>query len=60
VLVMMVVQRLGRHVRLKRFVVIRQGREFEGHGYAPAKFAEWGKKSARKLKVPSKRSKPSR
>jgi hypothetical protein len=40
VLVVMVVQRLGRHVRLKRFVVIRQGREFEGHGYAPAMFAE--------------------
>jgi hypothetical protein len=36
VLVVVILQRLGRHVGLKRVIGVREGREFEGHGFAPA------------------------
>jgi hypothetical protein len=32
VLVVVILQRLGRHVGLKRVIGVREGREFEGHG----------------------------
>jgi hypothetical protein len=31
-----VVQRLGRHIGLERLILVREGREFEGHGDSPA------------------------
>jgi hypothetical protein len=33
---MVVVQRLGRHIGLERLIRVGKGREFEGHGCAPA------------------------
>jgi hypothetical protein len=38
----MIVERLGRHIGLKRFIVVREGREFEGHGSTPPD-QRWGK-----------------
>src|SRR5262245_19654804 len=57
VLVMVKLERLGRHVRLERFVWVRQGGKFEGHGDYSQKFAQG--KVRRKLMVPLGRGKPS-
>jgi hypothetical protein len=56
VLVVVKLERLGRHIRLERFVRVRQGGKFKGHGDYSQKFAQG--KVRRKLMVPLGRGKP--
>jgi hypothetical protein len=47
--VMMILERLGRHIRLERVIGIRKLHKVEGHGISPEVSRE---KVAGKLKVP--------
>src|SRR5262245_46603428 len=53
---MVKLQRLGRHIRLERFIGVRQGGKFEGHGDCSRHVAQG--KVRRKLMVPFGSGKP--